>query len=115
MFNAKNFFGAVASNAPQTRFGVQEDSKSQVKRTPLGDISNTRNAARYNPPQVENVQQYQRSYHKEWPETEEMLKPENPPKYKGVEFTPSEEPWFEKEDDYIELDMHTDSIAWPNF
>jgi hypothetical protein len=85
----------------QTRFG----EKSGHSRRPLGDIAN-----RYFRLEPESRPPPDPRDSREPIEHMHLAPP--PPKYKGVEFIPSTEPWFE---DPIELEPMPDlpEIRWP--
>lgn len=105
---------AVSNQAPANRFGRSDDLKS--KRTPLGELPTNMVRARSNPPQTQRTfRPYQTE---EYPPTEEMhIEPPPEKLYRqGVEFVPEDEPWFETEEEYIQLDSDASySIQWPSF
>jgi hypothetical protein len=86
-----------------SRLGTK--ASAGIKRTPLGDITNGNILqGRMAPP---SYRQPDESY----PPVEHMYLPPPPPKYKGFEFCPSTEPWFETQ---VELEpmVVLDKVDW---
>ena len=86
---------AHLTQPPISRFRSDDTKSNQANRRALGDITN----GILSEPET-------------LPPIEHMHLPPSPPKYKGVEFIPSEEPWFEMEIQLEDFPPILPEIQW---